>query len=152
MTALEASSISKDYPTRRGPLTVLRDCSLMLEPGESAAILGPSGSGKTTCLRIMSGLLHPTEGQVFDEGTPLRDTNDNVAMVFQNSGLLPWQNVFENIALGLKPFGLPEEQVCRMQSRSQSPTSLSATPITVRSSRSSSLRCASARRSGCAPG
>lgn len=92
-------------------MKVLNDINLSLFEDEIVAILGPSGSGKSTTLRILAGLLKPTDGQVFVDGQPLTGSNPWVSMVFQNFGLLPWCTVFENIALGLEPFDLPEKEV-----------------------------------------
>ena len=51
---------------------VLQDCSFRIEPGESVAIVGPSGGGKTTLVKIMLGLLAPTDGQVLVGGVDLQ--------------------------------------------------------------------------------
>ena len=59
---LKAEAIQKSYPTRAGELVVLRDVSLSLDAGQSAAILGPSGSGKSTLLNILGTLEPPTAG------------------------------------------------------------------------------------------
>ncbi len=92
-------------------MKVLLDINLALYPEEVVAILGPSGSGKSTCLRILAGLLEPTDGEVFVEGQKLMGANPYVSMVFQSFGLLPWLTVFENIALGLEPFKLPQNDL-----------------------------------------
>lgn len=51
---------------------VLRNCTFEVEPGESVAIAGPSGCGKTTLLKLLLGLLEPTEGQIRIGGVPLK--------------------------------------------------------------------------------
>ncbi|MBX3673548.1 MAG: peptidase domain-containing ABC transporter [Burkholderiales bacterium] len=51
---------------------VLKDCSFVIEPGESVAIVGPSGGGKTTLVKIMLGLLAPTDGQVLVGGVDIQ--------------------------------------------------------------------------------
>ena len=61
---LEISNVTKQYPTPRGPLTVLSGVSLALNRGEAAAIMGPSGSGKSTLLYIAGALEPPTAGTV----------------------------------------------------------------------------------------
>ena len=61
---LEISNVTKQYPTPRGPLTVLSGVSLGLNRGEAAAIMGPSGSGKSTLLYIAGALEPPTAGTV----------------------------------------------------------------------------------------
>jgi ATP-binding cassette subfamily B protein RaxB len=51
---------------------VLRNCSLVVAPGDSLAVVGPSGAGKSTLLKILLGVLPPTEGEVLLGGVPLR--------------------------------------------------------------------------------
>ena len=57
---LDVSSVTKSYPTPRGPLTVLSDVTFSLAPGEAAAITGPSGSGKSSLLYILGALEPPS--------------------------------------------------------------------------------------------
>jgi NitT/TauT family transport system ATP-binding protein len=92
-------------------IKVLKDISLALGEGEVLALLGPSGSGKSTCLRILSGLIEPTLGDVRRRGAPLVGPNPDVALVFQNFALLPWLRVAENVAIGLEPQHLPEAEL-----------------------------------------
>ena len=82
--------------TRRfanGP-AVLDGLDLHIAPGEFLALLGRSGSGKSTLLRMLSGLDPVTEGSV--------RRPDDVAVVFQESRLLPWRRVWQNVGLGQK--------------------------------------------------
>jgi lipoprotein-releasing system ATP-binding protein len=106
--SLRVHHLGKDYPTRSGPLTVLRDVNLELERGEALAVMGPSGSGKSTLLHILGTLDTPTSGQVRLDGTdpfalgerPLADfRNKNIGFVFQDHHLLPQCSVLENILL-----------------------------------------------------
>jgi len=81
---------------------VLKDCSFTVEPGESVAIVGPSGCGKTTLVKLMLGLLQPTEGVVRIGGHDLRKTGPRnvraiVGAVMQDDQLFAG-NVAENIA------------------------------------------------------
>jgi NitT/TauT family transport system ATP-binding protein len=92
-------------------IKVLKDIDLSLYAGEIVALLGPSGSGKSTCLRIMAGLLHPTDGSVLVEDKPLLGPNPLVSMVFQSFALLPWLTVFENVALGIEPYHLHKNEL-----------------------------------------
>ncbi|HEX8031321.1 MAG TPA: ATP-binding cassette domain-containing protein, partial [Vicinamibacterales bacterium] len=82
---LEASGVSKIYPTPAGDLAILREVSLTLSPGESACVMGPSGSGKSTLLYILGGLEPPTSGTVRLNGTnPYTLTPDALA-AFRNA-------------------------------------------------------------------
>jgi lipoprotein-releasing system ATP-binding protein len=105
---LEVDHVSKDYPTRSGPLSVLRDISLTLERGEALAVMGPSGSGKSTLLHILGTLDRPTSGAVKLEGTDpfglaekdLADfRNRHIGFVFQDHHLLPQCSVLENVLI-----------------------------------------------------
>ncbi|MHB1426368.1 MAG: ABC transporter ATP-binding protein [Gemmataceae bacterium] len=106
--SLHVQHLVKDYPTRRGVLTVLRDVSLDLERGDAAAIMGPSGSGKSTLLHILGTLDRPTRGEVRLEGRDpfalserdLADfRNRHVGFVFQDHHLLPQCSVLENVLI-----------------------------------------------------
>jgi len=109
---IELRSVSKKFQLESGAeLKVLEGVNLALRDGDVVALLGPSGSGKSTCLRIMSGLIEPTSGEVLSRGKPLRRINENVALVFQSFALFPWETVYENIALALKPVELGPSEV-----------------------------------------
>jgi len=94
---LSAQNVGKRF----GHVPVLDDVSLDLRAGEFIALLGPSGSGKSSLLRILAGLARPSSGDVLVHGRPLRDTNPQVAIVFQSFALYPWLTVRENVELGL---------------------------------------------------
>jgi lipoprotein-releasing system ATP-binding protein len=104
--SLAVRAMSKEYPTRSGPLPILRGVSLDLARGESLAVMGPSGSGKSTLLHILGTLDRPTSGTVTLDGTdpftlPEADLaafrNRRIGFVFQDHHLLPQCNVLENV-------------------------------------------------------
>src|SRR5579884_2143254 len=104
--SLQVQHLAKDYPTRSGALTVLRDVTLELERGEALAIMGPSGSGKSTLLHILGTLDRPTRGEVRLEdrdpfALPERQLADfrnrHIGFVFQDHHLLPQCTVLENV-------------------------------------------------------
>jgi lipoprotein-releasing system ATP-binding protein len=103
---LNVSSISKQYPTPRGPLAVLSDVSFSLSPGQAAAITGPSGSGKSSLLYILGALEPPSSGSVTLGGrdpfslnaAQLADfRNQEIGFVFQDHCLMPQCSVVENV-------------------------------------------------------
>jgi ABC-2 type transport system ATP-binding protein len=65
---LELKGITKKYLS----FPAVRDLSFSINPGEITGYLGPNGAGKTTTIKIMAGLLEPTEGEVFFEGTSIK--------------------------------------------------------------------------------
>src|SRR5947199_8287028 len=106
--SLQVDQLCKYYPTRSGPLSVLRQLSFELERGEALAVMGPSGSGKSTLLHILGTLDRPTSGSVRVEGKDpftlsepeLADfRNRHVGFVFQDHHLLPQCSVLENVLI-----------------------------------------------------
>jgi lipoprotein-releasing system ATP-binding protein len=103
---LRVTDLTKAYPTARGPLTVLRDVSFALAPGEAAAVMGPSGSGKSSLLYVLGALEPPTSGTVtldgrnpFELAAPelAAFRNRSIGFVFQDHCLLPQCTVMENV-------------------------------------------------------
>lgn len=77
----------------------LKDINLAIAPGDFVSLVGPSGCGKSTVLRVLAGLVAPTQGQI----TGGRATEDSpLAFVFQEAALMPWATVVDNIHLPLK--------------------------------------------------
>lgn len=95
---LELRSIGKRFEVGGGIVAALSDISVALTEGSFTAVVGRSGCGKTTLLRILAGLDMPTEGTI----TSPQDDSCRVGVVFQDARLMPWLNVFENIAFGLR--------------------------------------------------
>jgi NitT/TauT family transport system ATP-binding protein len=109
---IELQSVSQHFQLESGiNLCVLKDLSLSLKKGECIALLGPSGSGKSTVLRLMSGLLTPTRGEVFSRAKPLEGINLDVAFVFQSFALFPWKTVAENIAIAYLSSSLSKQEI-----------------------------------------
>lgn len=80
-----------------------------VKAGEFFSFLGPSGCGKTTILRLVSGFLEPTKGEVCIGGKNMRGIGPNkrpTAMIFQNLALFPLMSVAENIGFGLEVRGV----------------------------------------------
>ena len=104
---LRAIGVSKTYrtPDHIGRL-VLEKIDFTLHDGEIVAVLGKSGSGKSTFLRILAGLLPPSEGRVEYRGQPVTGPARGIAMVFQSFALFPWLTVLGNVELGLEAQGI----------------------------------------------
>jgi sulfonate transport system ATP-binding protein len=85
-----------------GNTRVLQEIRLEIHPGEFVAIVGRSGCGKSTLLRLIAGLDHPTEGDIFLDQQPVKGIHSEVRIMFQDARLLPWKKVIENVEIGLK--------------------------------------------------
>ncbi len=100
------TSVKKSYRQPNGQeITILENIDLTLKTGEIVALLGPSGSGKSTLMRMVAGLIAPSEGEISYRGKPLVGLNPGAAIVFQSFALYPWLSVLENVELGLKAIG-----------------------------------------------
>jgi glycerol transport system ATP-binding protein len=92
----------------------LKKLNLTWRDGGAYALLGPSGCGKTTLLNIISGLLHPTRGQVFfndDDVTGLPTERRNIAQIFQFPVIYDTMTVFQNLAFPLKNRGRGKSEI-----------------------------------------
>ena len=108
---IQARQIAKAYQQPEGrEIQVVAPIDLSIEPNTILALLGPSGSGKSTILRMLSGLLAPSKGEVLWHGRPLQDSRPNVAIVFQSFALFPWLTVLENVEAPLLARGMPHPE------------------------------------------
>lgn len=93
----QVRGLSKTF-TRRG-VKALSNVSFDLPQGSFTSVIGASGCGKTTLLKIMAGLVSPSEGSVMLAGKPVLGTRDDIGMMFQKPVLMPWKTTIENILL-----------------------------------------------------
>jgi putative ABC transport system ATP-binding protein len=107
---VEARGLRKWYRTGAVPVEALRGVDMQVQAGEIVAIMGPSGCGKTTLLQCISGLDDFDEGEVWIDGTPIRQMRDDqkadlratrTGFVFQAYNLLPVLDAVENVELPL---------------------------------------------------
>lgn len=94
---LKLEGLRKSFQTQE----VLRGIDLEVLPGQFVAIVGRSGCGKSTILRLISALDSPTGGEILLDGQRSRKLNADIRIMFQDSRLLPWQRVIDNVDLGL---------------------------------------------------
>jgi spermidine/putrescine transport system ATP-binding protein len=95
---------------RFGEYVAVRNLNLKIREGEFFSFLGPSGCGKTTILRMVSGFIDPSEGEIKLGSRPLAGLGPNVrptALIFQNLALFPLMTVEQNIGFGLEVRGVP---------------------------------------------
>lgn len=94
---IDVNNVSKRF----GDKEVLKNVQLTIEKGEFVAIIGKSGSGKSTLLRLVAGLETLTSGELLFNGVASNQSTANVTMMYQDSRLLPWKKVVNNVGLGL---------------------------------------------------
>ena len=112
MSAVSLSNIVKRF----GDYTAVHQMSLDIEEGSFVTLLGPSGCGKTTTLRMIAGLLDPSEGEIAIKGKRVNDVpihKRNLGLVFQNYALFPHKTVADNVAFGLNYRNVGKEEARR---------------------------------------
>ena len=98
---------------RFGDVVAVDGVTLDVRAGEFFSLLGPSGSGKTTCLRMIAGFEHPSEGRILLDGrdvSGLPPYERDVNTVFQDYALFPHMTVAENVAYGLMARKVPKAE------------------------------------------
>ncbi len=107
----ELQGVSHEFLLPSGSrLKVLEDIDLAVRPKEVICLLGPSGCGKSTILRVLAGLIKPTQGNVLYHGAPMPELNPGAAIVFQSFALFPWMTVTQNIEAVLKAAGKSQKE------------------------------------------
>ena len=122
----EVKNLFKTYGEKETEVHALSGIDLTISKGEFTAVVGPSGSGKTTFLNIISGLDHPTVGEVFLKNIQMNKLSNNeladfrrdhIGFIFQAYNLIPVLNVKENIEYVMVLQGIsPKERIDRVRS------------------------------------
>jgi NitT/TauT family transport system ATP-binding protein len=84
------------------------DCAIAR--GEFISFIGPSGCGKTTLLKLLSGLIRPSRGELLFNSRRLDGPPEGIGMAFQDPLLLPWRNVIDNVLLPIEILRLPRQR------------------------------------------
>ncbi|KGP70880.1 ABC transporter ATP-binding protein [Pontibacillus yanchengensis] len=100
MGFLTLEHISHQYFTTSSYTKAIEDINLTIDEGEFVSFLGPSGCGKSTILSIVSGLITPTEGNVFVNGSPISKQSTSIGYMLQQDYLFPWKTIQQNVLLG----------------------------------------------------
>jgi ABC-type lipoprotein export system ATPase subunit len=112
---IQMHKVVKTFKNAAGEFTVLKGIDLALRGGEFVAIVGKSGSGKSTLLNMITGIDHPTSGQVIVNGVDVYKMNEsqrslwrgkNLGIVFQFFQLLPMLTLLENVMLPMDYVGM----------------------------------------------
>ncbi|MES2481577.1 MAG: ABC transporter ATP-binding protein [Pseudomonadota bacterium] len=95
---IAARGLNKTYQTKSGEdVVALSDVTLDIRDGEFVSVVGPSGCGKSTLMKIMSGLLSYTSGEIHIAGRKVKGPDPKVGLVFQSPNLLPWRTILQNV-------------------------------------------------------
>ncbi len=108
-TKIQVEGVTKIFVSGAQEIQALESIDLDVCEGEFVSILGESGCGKTTLLRIIAGLIRPTGGRVTLDETTVTKPRREMGFVFQQSVLLEWRNVMENVLLPVEIFKLSQE-------------------------------------------
>ncbi len=105
---VEVKQVVKRFPVGDSEITVLKGITFNIEPGEFVTIVGPSGNGKSTLLNMITGIDHPSEGEVIVTGQSVHALSENelaiwrgekLGIIFQFFQLLPALSLLKNIML-----------------------------------------------------
>lgn len=107
---ISISNLGMVFERNSEPFVALQGITFDIADGEFVSVIGPSGCGKTTLLKILAGLLPPSEGRITVNGQEVEGPGPDRALVFQNFVLLPWANVLDNAAFGLEARGVNKEE------------------------------------------
>lgn len=109
MDFLTLSGIRMEYETEGKKLLSIRDVSFSVKKKEFVSLIGPSGCGKSSIIKMLLGLITPTQGDIYVNGKRLQDSTERISVVFQNPALFPWLDVKKNVEVALEPI-IPDQR------------------------------------------
>ena len=116
---VEMKDICKDYPQGKETVRILKNINLQVEEGDYLAIMGPSGSGKTTLMKLITGEVFATSGQVivndFDmtniRRSKLPKVRRSLGVIFQDFRLIENMTVYDNVAFVMRVVGAAPKEI-----------------------------------------
>lgn len=107
---IEARAVDHFYEGQGGWNHALSDLNFEIPRNEFLCIIGPSGCGKSTFLKIVTGLVKPTSGEVLLNGKAIKGPGPDRGIVFQEPALFAWRTVIENVEFGLQMQKVPKAE------------------------------------------
>ena len=104
-TFIKVDDVSHVFPPPDGggEVVALENINVDIRRGEMVSLIGPSGCGKSTLLNVIGGMINPTSGRALIGEAPVRGPRPKeVAYIFQESALLPWATILDNIKVSLE--------------------------------------------------
>ena len=102
MAFVDLRGVSLTYGLGKDSTLALADATFSIDKGEFVAVVGPSGCGKSTIMKLVTGLLPASSGEVLVAGEKVRGPVKGVGMAFQNPTLMPWRTTMGNILLPME--------------------------------------------------
>src|SRR5215207_7678388 len=97
--SIDVRNVTVSFPSSKGKgiYTAVKDINLTVKKGEIISLIGHSGCGKSTLMSTISGMIKPTQGEVYANNKKVMKPGPDRGIVFQNYSLLPWMSVYKNI-------------------------------------------------------
>ncbi len=107
MTKIRARGVTRVFSAGSNAVHALGPLDLDIDDGEFLTVVGPSGCGKSTFLRMIAGLINPSDGEIT---LSVKDPTHATATVFQDYSVFPWKKVIDNVRFGLQLQGVPKRE------------------------------------------
>jgi NitT/TauT family transport system ATP-binding protein len=110
MGALDLSGVTKVFDSGGDRVHAFGPADLSIMSGEFVSLLGPSGCGKSTLMLMIAGLLPPSAGSITFRGEAVTGPRTDIGIMFQDNTLVPWRDIYGNVALQLELRGIEPDK------------------------------------------